>query len=456
MRPFTRPSARGMLRAALAALPLAVVALAACFEGDVPTRQIGGTEYGLLLTVPSPLRLPGGSFTARAFPNNLTLDSLIVTLSSLKPLVGKAAYRFYAVGGGVGDTVPVAARLTAIRVDSSVTAAGSVSTTTDSSEIGTSTFFHGAGPNTTVRARFGGAQFGGITRRYLVVTIQADSTAPAFTATTPQPVWVQYRNLAVPPPPPPVIVANSIITGGNTIFGNFNVNAPRPFIAIGRGRSAFWDRSRDMRLVYSAIVEDIAQPPLGYFYQPWLRDTRTRRGVPFGELRDAAGASLHDAYLLVIPGSVAQIPAARFDTNEDSVGTALQTFDGVHLVIEPKLGQPGLSLASVLVGTFGDTLASRGFGSIEVTAVRGQELVPGVQIVVRAVSGNNAVGQPIPATTVGDEPLPALKGKITITKIPAGEVELIVTPPSGFTATASPLRVTVLRGQTTPVTIALQ
>ena len=430
----------------VAALPLAALAFGACFDGDVPTKQIGGTEFGLLLNVASPVRVPGATFTARAAPPTTTLDSLIVTFTNLKPLEGRAAYRFYAVGPTLATAIPVAARLTALRRDSAVTATGSVAETTDSSELGTSTYYRGQKPNVTVRARFGGAQFAGNTTQFLVVTIQTDSTAPAFDSTaTPMPLWLRYRNATT----------NAVLTSGSAIFGEFHPVSPRPFVALGRGRSAFWDRFNNMRLLYSAIVEGLTQPPLGYYYQPWLRDTRTRRDVAFGELRDDAGNSLRDADLMTIPGSVAQIPIGRFETSEDSVGSPLMSFDGVHLVLEPKLGDTTLSLASVLVGTLGDTLGFRGTGAIEILARRGQDSVAGVQIIVRALNGNVAVGQPRPATTADDEPVPSDKGRVIITRIPAGEVELLITPPAGMTAPATRPRVTVIRGDTATVTINL-
>jgi hypothetical protein len=430
----------------VAALPLAALAFGACFDGDVPTKQIGGTEFGLLLNVASPVRVPAATFTARAAPTTTTLDSLIVTFTNLKPLAGAAAYRFYAVDATFNAGTPVAARLTALRRDSTVTGAGTIAETTDSSELGTSTFFHGARPNTTVRARFGGAQFTAA-HQLLVVTIEEDSTRPLYDYThTPMPLWLRFRNAAAP---------NAVITSGSAIFGKFSPSTPRPFVALGRGRSAFWDRFNDMRLLYSAIVEGLTQPPLGYYYQPWLRDTRTRRAVRFGELRDETGASLRDADLMTIPGSVAQIPIGRFETSEDSVGSPLMSFDGVHLVLEPKLGDTTLSLASVLVGTLGDTLGLRGTGAIEVLARRGQDSVAGVQVIVRALNGTVAVGQPRPATTADDEPVPSDKGRVIITRIPAGEVELLITPPAGMTAPATRPRVTVQRGDTATVTINL-
>lgn len=454
---YAPPSVRRAARTA--ALAAGALVAASCFEGDVPTKQIGGTEFGLLLGVPAPLRLP--SMTSLGYARTATpavLDSLVVTLTNLKPLTGKAAYRFYAVGAGAGDTVPVAARLTALRRDSTPAPtgpAGAVIETTDSTELGTSTFLRGTPPNVTVRARFAGAQFGGAARQFLVVTIQADSTAPAFAAATPRPLWLRYRNATAPNNViVPVAPGNAPVS---SIFGKFDLVSPVPFSPLGRGRSAFWDRDRTMRLQYAAIVEGLTQPPLGYYYQPWLRDTRTRRAVAFGDLVELGTTnSLHDADLLTIPGSVAQLPPARFATSEDELGQALMTFDGVHLVLEPKLGDNTLSLATVLLGTIGDTLGLRGVGAIEIIAMKGATPVPGVIIVAKAVGANLPVGNPSPAQTAGSDPRPELAGHVIISRIPAGQVELIITPPAGFTGPAQNQVVTVQRGDTTTVNLTLQ
>jgi hypothetical protein len=350
------------------------------------------------------------------------------------------------VGTGPGDTVPVAARLTALRSDSVATTAGGVTVTTDSSEIGTSTFFHGAPGNTTIRARFAGAQFGGTSRQFLVVTIQSDSTAPVFDATTPRPLFLRYRNATTP---------FAVLASGTGQFGIFSATTtPYLYVAGGRGRSAFWDRNRDGRLLYSAIVENLTYPPLGYYYQPWLRDTRTRRAVRFGELVDTLGHSLRDADLTVPTSSVAQLPPGRFQTSEQEIGVPLVTFDGVHLVLEPKLGDTSLALTTVLLGAIGDTLVNRGLGALEVLVLRGQEPVAGASIVVVPVHGNAPIGAPRPALTLDTLPQKSKKGTAIVTGIPAGLVDIYVTPPTG-SAPASPTRAEVVRQDTVGVTVTL-
>lgn len=433
---------RPSLRRAILALPAALLTAAACFQGDVPTEQVGGTEYGLLFSIPTPVRLPTASFRTRAVTGQpTTLDSLVVTLTNLEPLAGRAAYRFYAVGAGAGDTVPVSAVLTTIRTDSAATDSATVRTTrTTTTSPEATTFLRGAGNGDTVIARFAGAQFGGTARAFLVVTIQADSTAPAFTASTAQPLWLRYRAATSP--------FTALVATGTSQFGNFDLASPRFYTANGRGRSAFWDRYADGRLLYSAIFENLTQPPRGYYYQAWFRDTRTRRAVPLGDLTDPAGQPLRDADQLAIGGTVAQLPAARVRTDEATVGAPLVTFDGVHLTLEPKLGEAAVhSLTTVLLGTIGDTLALRGLGAIEVTVTRGGTPAANAAVTVVPVGGAAPVGTPRPAVTDA-------QGRVLITGIPAGEADLLVRPASG-TAPATPPRVTVIRRDTTAAAVTL-
>jgi hypothetical protein len=431
-------------RLAVLALPVAVAFAAGCFAGDTPTEQIGGTQYGMLLNPVSPVRVPTMQVTATASPAT-TLTQIVARLTNFKPLVGPAAYQFYAVGAGAGDTVPVSATLSRIRNDSVANATGGVTVTRTVTALGTSSFFTGTENNDTLVATFAGAQFGGTTRRVLVVTIQANEAAPAYTAATPQPVWFAYRSTTSP--------FNVITTAGTSIFGNFDIAAPRPFSGSGRGRSAFWDINRDGHLVYQAIVEQITQPPRGYFYRGWLRDTRTRRAFAMSDLVDNAGRSLRDADQAVIPGSVAQIPVGRFGITEADVGEPLSSFDGVHLVVEPKLGVNDThALATVLQGIVGDTLGLRGLGAIEVVVRQGAAGVGAASVVVVPVGALSPIGQPRPATTGTSG---ETQGRTIITAIPAGPVELIVTPPTGMTGPTTRPTVTVLPRDTVTVTVVL-
>ena len=429
-------------RLAILALPVVAALAAACFAGETPTEQIGGTQYGMLLNLVTPVRVPTMQVTATA-TTQPTLTQIVARLTNFKPLVAPAAYQFYAVGGSAGDTVPVVATLSRIRNDSVANATGGVTVTRTVTALGTSSFFTGTENNDTLVATFAGAQFGGTSRRVLVVTIQANQAAPSYTASTPQPVWFNYRAAAG---------GNVITTAGTALFGNFDLATPRPFSGSGRGRSAFWDINRDGHLVYQAIVEVITQPPRGYYYKGWLRDSRTRRAFATSDMVDNAGNSLRDADLMTIPGSVAQIPVGRFGITEADVGQPLSSFDGVHLVLEPKLGVDSIhGLATVLQGVVGDTLGLRGLGAVEVVVTRGGTALGGVSVVVVPKAGTAPIGQPRPATTSSDE---ATKGRTIITAIPAGEVELIVTPTTGSAPATRPT-VTVIPKDTVTVTVTL-
>jgi hypothetical protein len=431
-------------RLAILALPVTAALAAACFSGDAPTEQVGGTQYGMLLNVVTPVRVPTMQVTATASPA-ATLTQITARLTNFKPLAAPAAYQFYAVGAGAGDTVPVTATLTRIRNDSTVNAAGAVAVTRTSTALAASSFFQGTENNDTLVAVFAGAQFGGTTRRFLVVTIQADQAAPAYTGATPQPAWFRYRNDASP--------FNIITTAGNALFGNFDLTQPRPFSGNGRGRSAFWDILRDGHLEYQAIVEQVTQPPRGYFYRGWLRDTRTRRAFAMSDMVDNAGQSLRDADMLPIPGSVAQLAVGRFGITEQDVGQPLSAFDRVHLMLEPKLGVDSThALAAVLEGVMGDTLGLRGLGAIQVVVQRGSEAVGGVAIVVVPDGASAAVGQPRPATTADAG---AAKGTTVIGGIPAGPVQLYITAPAGMSAPATRPTATVVARDTVTVTVTL-
>jgi hypothetical protein len=430
-------------RLAILALPVAAALAAACFSGDAPTEQIGGTQFGLLLNPVSPLRVPTLQATTTA--TGTTLTQIVARLTNFKPLEAPAAYQFYAVGGGAGDTVPVVAQLSRIRNDSAVNATGGVTVTRTVTALGTSSFFEGTQNNDTLVATFAGAQFGGTSRRYLVVTIQANQAAPGYTGATPQPVYYRYRNDFAP---------NNVITGaGTAIFGNFDLQFPRQFSGSGRGRSAFWDRLRDGHLEYQAVVEQVTQPPRGYYYQGWLRDTRTRRAFRMSDMVDDAGHSLFDADQRVIPGSAAQLPVGRFGITEADVGQPLNSFDGVHLILEPKLGVDSThALATVLQGIVGDTLGLRGLGTLEVIVRQGAAGVGGATVVVVPVGGTAAIGQPKAATTEAEGDA---KGRALIASIPAGPVELIVTPPAGMSAPAQRPKVTIVPRDTVTVTVTL-
>ena len=424
-------------RQRLVALSALAAAAAAC-ANDIPTEKVGGTEYGLDLLAVSPLRPPVASFTARrSGTGNVVLDSLTVTLTKLQPLAGDAAYRFYAVGNaGAGDTVPVEARMTLVHRDSTVTETGTIAVTRTATDLGTSSFFKGVGFADSLIARFGGAQFAGGNKRFLVVTIQANQASPSFTADTPRPLWIRYRDTTVATtgtPPVTTVSPGAVVLSGTSQFGTFAIGRPAyVFVGGGFGRSGFWDRYADGRLLYSAFVQNLSQPPLGYYYQPWMIDSVSRRNVPFGELRSSAyGASLMEYDERPIGTEVAKLPDARFGTSQEEVGSPLQTFAAVHLMLEPKLGDRSLALTSVVAGTLGDTLrVGRGSGALRILALSGADSVAGVTVVAFAEGGRAPLAS---ATTAGPVPVAQLKGQATLQPIPAGNIDLYVTPPGGAT-----------------------
>ena len=417
-----------------------LVLVAACFGEKVPTEQVGGTQYGMLLSVPSPVRLPTATFTTRSrvVGTATVVDSLNLVVSNLKPLTGPARYQFYLVNGRDSVARAVRATVRLVRTDSVVGAAG-VTTTTSTSSLGTVAFLAGM-PNNTIANVTIGAPLDtvGSASSFVVMTIQADSARPTWDANTPKPLWLTFRNPTT----------NALVATGTSLFGGFSEGGrARLYAAQGSGRSVFWDINRDARLTFSGIAIGMTQAPRGYYYQPWVRDTRTGRAARFGLLRDSLGNSLFDRDTAAAIGTVAQLPNARFGATEDSIGGRFTEFGLVQLVLEPKLGDmsfPGVS--AVLQGQLPDTLAvRRPAGVVDVTVRRGTAPLAGATVVVLAAGSNVIL-----ASRATDA-----EGRATLDALPSGRVDVRVFAPGATTAGASQAGALVTAGQTLALTLTV-
>lgn len=357
---------------------------AACFNDLTPPRgeQVGGTLYNMNLSVPSPVRVPTGatiSVSTRTVLGVLTVDSVRVTVTGLKELQAPARYQWYIVNGLTGAAWPIPYTATITRTDTAFNA-GAVTTSTATSTRGTSQFFEGAPFNTSVRFKVQNAAAPdtiGHSGSYLVLTIQ-NSTAPAFTATTPKLMWIRFRDQRGTA----AVNDDIVIAAPVALFGTFRSEQPdssRPWGPQGTGRGAFWDKERDTVMHFSALAFGLPQPPVGYYYQPYVRDTRTGNAGPFGELRDpVADTSLMNADLRPVQGTLAELTSARFGTHESSLGCwygvcplrRFQDFTNVQVILEPKAGvttYPNWTVA--LQGTIPTLLTNRRVGTGFVRAV---------------------------------------------------------------------------------------
>jgi hypothetical protein len=431
-------------------LPLA----AGCFGDRLPTEQIGGTKFDMPLNSPSAVRYPTATFTVHtttATPK--VIDSITVVFSNLKPLADPARYQIYLINGTDSTGRPVGGTQRIVRTDSTITAGG-VTTTRTVTPITTPTSTYAGAPFNTIdsvriRNVAGTPDTIGSLSTFLVLTIQQNPAQTAFTDATPKPLWFRFRNLGAN------VASNTddVITAtGSASFGTFAPKGlSRPFAAQGNGYSSFWDRNRDtLPELFSALVFNLAQPPLGYFYQPWMRDTATAASVKFGVLRDTVGNTLLDADLVPPPPTTAtaQLPPARFATTRDEVGALLTGFTHVQLVLEPKLADlsfPGITVG--MEGALGDTLQARRFrGTLKISTMKGATAVQGVTVYVLA-GGTNRV---IATGSTGPD------GQLQIPGLPAGTVDVLIFPPAGAAvATPKQTGITIGRSGTTTVSFTL-
>ena len=448
---------------ALATAAALVLLGAACFGDGAPTSQVGGTQFNLRFAVPSPVRVPSGAVAIfqRSPTTQRIIDSVQVNnLALLEPLRPPARYQFWVVNQLDNSARPVRISVSRIVTDTVLTASGGITTDVDTIVDGPRGFYAGAPFNTVARIKIGPAQSAdsvGQRAAFLVLTIQADSTAPAFSETTPKPMWFRLRDQRATE----VITDDVISANGNLSFGTFETAArQRPFGAQGFGRGAIWDQFADGRLFLSALAFGITQPPLGYHYVPVARNDSLGRVTPLGELVDArTGESQRDADLRPVPGNVAQMPDVRFRARDDSLncvgGTCthpgLSSERVFQLLLEPKLGFDSIfGVTSVLQGNNNLQLVDtreQARGVVTVRVVRGGQPVEGAVVALYGAGSSTVL-----ASGVTDD-----AGEIAFSAIPAARVDARVVPPTGTTI-ADPWQrnISVPAGGEAVVTFTLQ
>lgn len=442
-------------------LLIPVMALAACFDEPTPPRgiQIGGTEYNMNLSLPAPVRLPAATSTVffRTVGGLQVVDSIIATATALKELVDPARYQFWVVNGLTGAAWPVTHSLRLTRTDTAFTA-GALTTTTVVTNRAAAPFFPGAKFNNSVRlkvANGAGADTIGQNGSFLVLTIQADSNAPAYMATTPKPLWFRFRNQQNTP----LLTDDAVFAAPVGVFGSLRAIADSTrYIAQGFGRSAFWDRERNKVLHFSALAFGLPVPPIGYYYQPYARDTRTGAAARFGRIREKRSDSLlTNADLVPAQGTLVQMPDVRFSVREDSLactfGSCAQarftSFTNVQLVLEPKAGDTSYpNLSVILQGSIPTLLTTRRpkEGTVAVSVLNG---TTGVFAATVAIFGAGT-GALITSKTTDPQ------GNAIFAAIPSGPVDVRVYPPGALVATTPLQQVTVPVAGTVTVTFAVQ
>lgn len=429
--------------------------LTACFDEPTPPRgiQIGGTEYNMNLSLPAPIRVPTATAAVsfRTVTGVQIVDSIVVNATFLKELAAPARYQFYVVNGLTGAAWPVSHIARFTRTDTAFSNGGTTTSTTVTNRA-SAPFFTGAKFNTALRLRVAngtGADTIGQSGGFLVLTIQSDSTTPSYGPTTPKMLWFRFRNQTT----------NAVVAAPAGSFGSLrNISDSSRYVAQGSGRSAFWDRNRDGVLHLSAIVVGLPQPPVGYYYQPYARDSRTGAGARFGELTDKyTNASLMEADLRPTQGTLVQLPDARFGVVDDELACTFGTcasarftaFTEVQLVLEPKTGDPSYPNVTVaLQGPIPKLLTDRRTqdGIVQVTVTRTGTGAPVFLATVALYGpGTNALLQS--RATDAD-------GVVTFGSVPAGPVDVVVYPPSTLVAPKVEQRTTVIARDT--VKLAMQ
>ena len=449
---------------ALALGAAACAAASACFDDVTPPRgeQIGGTQYNINLSVPSPIRVPASSGVntySRVVTGTLIVDSVRLTLSGLKRLAPSAGYQFFVVNGQTGAAWPIRHTARITRTDTSFSS-GVVTTSTVTTTRASARAFEGAPFNTTVQfvIRNGAAPDTiGLGGAWLVLTIQADTNAPAFGPTTPKMFWLQFRNQGATTAP----TDDTPIAVPVGRFGTFRPERPdssRLWTPQGTGRGAFWDRERDTVLHFAGLAFGLPQPPIGYYYQPYARDAATGAAAPFGMLRgQVTDASLIDADLAPAQGTLAQLPTARFEMIDTGLtcshGTCPSTprihdFTAIQLVLEPKLGDPTFPNQTVaLQGIIGSLLTSRRAraGVVVATVMQGTTPVQNASIAVYGTGTTTLIAS---GATGAD-------GRAVITGVASRPVDVRAFVATG-TVTPASQTVEVPPGDTARVTFMVQ
>ena len=445
----------------LCTLAIAGAALAACSD-TITDTPIGGPAFEARLAPVTPLRTP--ELTARTWSRTVdggpVVDSITGVVSFAKPLDGRARYRFYVVNGIDASALPVAHVQIIERTDSTLDANGSVQTSVATQNRGLRDYYSGGNYATRLRYRVTFSPTDSVQQAgaWLVVTIQADSTLPAYTAATPKPLWVRFRDQrgTATRSDDSVLVADTL----RGSFGTFRTPLRQEvFAARGSGRATFWDidSTSGQRPILSLDASDLPRPPLGYFWQPYLVDARTGVTTPVGLLRNATGASLFNADTV---GADSVIAVARATYAPAAAARPIREFTALSLRLEPKTASFGLEapvivpgITSALSATIPAPLTSQrpGDGTLRVLVRRGVQAGTPEPNVGIAVLGAGADFNTFLASRNTDA-----SGTASFTGIPAGRVRVVIIAPAGRTVVPpSEQTVTVPSGSDVTVTFVV-
>jgi hypothetical protein len=426
----------------LLALATAAAALAACDDGITQT-PVGGPAFEATLAPVTPVRTP--VLTARAWsrpsPDGPIVDSITGLVQFTKSLDGRARYRFYVVNGVDSSAAPVAHLQVVERTDSILDANGNVQPQVRTTNNGLRDYWSGAAYGTVLRYRVTLSGTDSVQQRtsWLVLTIQGDSLLPGFTATTPRPLWVRFRDQRGTPARTDDTVFTADTLRGS--YGTFRSPARQEvFVARGSGRVTMWDlfETGARRPVLSMEATNLTRPPLGYFYQPYLADTRSGVFVPIGTPVDAANTPL---FAIDTSRADSVIAVARASFVPDTVTRPIREYTNVAWVLEPKTAVVGLTNPVIVPGA---TVALRATipaaitsqrpanGVVRVIVTRGLQSGPGEPNVGAVILGPGSDFN----TFLGSRNTDAA-GVASFAELPSGRVRVVIVPPPGRTVVGS-------------------
>lgn len=424
------------------ALVAATAALAACDDGITQT-PVGGPAFEATLAPVTPLRTP--VLTARAWsrptPDGPVVDSITGLVQFTKSLDGRARYRFYIINGVDSTAAPVAHLQVVERTDSILDANGTVQPSVRTTNNGLRDYWSGAPYGTVLRYRvtLSGTDSAQQRTSWLVLTIQADSLLPGFTATTPRPLWVRFRDQRGT-----VARTDDTVFTADTLRGSYGTfRSParqETFVARGTGRVTMWDlfETGARRPVLSMEATDLPRPPLGYFYQPYLADTRSGVFVPIGTPVNAANQPLFNADTSRADSVIA---VARASYIPDTNARPIREFTNVAWLLEPKAAAVGLSSPVIIPGA---TIALRATIPAAITSQRPANGV--VRVIVTRGLQSGAAEPNVGVVVLGPgsdfntflvSRNTDAAGTASFADMPAGRVRVVIVPPAGRTVVGS-------------------
>ena len=432
----------------------ALALLTACADDGTVTPQ-GGIGFEAPFAAVSAVRTP--TIVARAFGrtvnNAAVVDSIVGEIPLLKQLDGRSRYQFYLVNGIDSSATPISHRQWSVRTDSLLDVNGGLSTKTDTARIsGLKDFWRGGFFSTKLRFAVPLSIADSVHQRaaWLVLTIQADSTRPAFNDSTPRPLFIRFRNQNGTVTREDDTVPPDTLRGS---FGDFLSPARQTrFVASGAGSLLFWDVLKNGRPAMRVDVTGLKKPPRGYYYQTYIIDSLSGNAFAWGTGSDVAGKALGGSDF----GADSIIPTFRAVQGSGDVIGAAENYSRVDIILEPKGAAPTLgsalsiySLMSVLRANIPDSLRVKrsALGTLVAIVTKGTLGGPpapniGVAVQAAGLNFNTLLGTKNTDST----------GRATFTAVPLGETRVLAIPFGGSVVEG---RGTVTSGQITTVRLVV-